>query len=185
RLPFHPPIGPHVPPPEHWAGRPQPSWSGPQRIWIVLSWSRNVQFSVASWRHTFVHEKPSAEPGGPAAQPRIESSWGLLRARSAGGPTLPSAAEEGPLGTTTSSRSLPSIMTAMRHHVLSLLSVVAVCLGLAVAFVMTTTPLYSSTATLLLSPAPGNPLTAEETASTARATVAMETEAGLVTTPTL
>lgn len=89
------------------------------------------------------------------------------------------------MGTTSSSRSLPSIMTAMRHHVLSLLSVVAVCLGLAVAFVMTTTPLYSSTATLLLSPAPGNPLTAEETASTARATVAMETEAGLVTTPTL
>lgn len=87
--------------------------------------------------------------------------------------------------TTAPSRALPPIMTAVRHHLLSLLGIIAVCLGLTVGFVMTATPLYSATATLLLSPAPGNPLTAEETASTARVTVAMETEAGLVTTPTL
>lgn len=82
-------------------------------------------------------------------------------------------------------RALPPIMTAVRHHVLALLGVSTVCLGLAVGFVMTATPLYASSATLLLSPAPGNPLTAAETASTARVTVAMETEAGLITTPTL
>lgn len=86
---------------------------------------------------------------------------------------------------TTSSRALPPVMTAVRHHIPSLLVVVIGCLGLAFGFVSTITPQYTSTATLLLSPAPGNPLTAEETASTARVTVAMETEAGLVTTPTL
>ncbi|USQ80451.1 hypothetical protein NF556_01945 [Ornithinimicrobium faecis] len=82
-------------------------------------------------------------------------------------------------------RALPSVMTAVRHHVPALLGIVMICLGLAVGFVMTTTPLYTSTAALLLSPAPGNPLTVEETASTTRVTVAMETEGGLLTTPTL
>lgn len=80
---------------------------------------------------------------------------------------------------------LPPVMTAVRHHVPSILAVIIMCLGVAIGFVATTTPLYTSTASLLLNPAPGNPLTADETASTARVTVAMETEAGLVTTPTL
>lgn len=84
-----------------------------------------------------------------------------------------------------SSRALPPVMTAVRHHILALLAITAVCLGAALGFVASTPPHYASTATLLLSPASGNPLTPEETSSTARATVAMETEAGLVTTPTL
>lgn len=87
--------------------------------------------------------------------------------------------------TTTPNRALPPVMTAVRHHILSLLGIIVVCMGMAVGFVVTTTPMYTSTATLLLSPAPGNPLTPDETASTARVTVAMETEAGMVTTPTL
>lgn len=78
---------------------------------------------------------------------------------------------------------LPSLFTALRHHMLVLVAMTALIMGLAVVYVSTTTAVYTSTAVLLLNPLPGNPLTPEETSSTVRLTVAMETEAGLVTTP--
>lgn len=83
------------------------------------------------------------------------------------------------------SRSVPPLLTAIRHHLLALMSVVVLLVGLALAFVATATPMYTASSVLLLSPAPGNPLTPDETASAARLTVAMETESGLVTTPTV
>lgn len=82
-------------------------------------------------------------------------------------------------------RSVPPLLTAIRHHLVALISVVVLLMGLALAFVASTTPVYTASSVLLLSPAPGNPLTPDETASAARLTVAMETESGLVTTPTV
>lgn len=84
-----------------------------------------------------------------------------------------------------STRGLPSLLTALRHHVLALLAVTATVFGLGFAYVASSTPMYTASAVLLLSPAPGNPLTVEETSSSARLTVAMETEAGIVTTPAI
>ncbi|WP_114908064.1 Wzz/FepE/Etk N-terminal domain-containing protein [Ornithinimicrobium murale] len=87
--------------------------------------------------------------------------------------------------TPVATQGLPSLVTALRHHVAALVSVVAVFVGLAVVYVLTATPLFTASAVLLLNPSAGNPLSPEETVSSTRMTVAMETERGLATTPTI
>lgn len=82
-------------------------------------------------------------------------------------------------------KGLPSLLTAARHHAVAMLLGLGVVFGGALAYTSTTVPLYTSHAVMLLSPAAGNPLTPEETTSSSRLTVAMETEAGLVTTPAI
>lgn len=79
---------------------------------------------------------------------------------------------------------LPSPLTALRHHLLPIALTYLVVLGAAWAYISSVTPAYTSKAVVLVSPVPGNPLTADAAgASGAQLSVAMETEAGIVTTP--
>lgn len=81
---------------------------------------------------------------------------------------------------------LPSPLTALRHHQLPIVLTYLVVLGAAWAYISSVTPTYTSEAVVLVSPVPGNPLTAEAaSASGAQLSVAMETEAGIVTTPAI
>ncbi|MGB3684196.1 MAG: Wzz/FepE/Etk N-terminal domain-containing protein, partial [Ornithinimicrobium sp.] len=81
---------------------------------------------------------------------------------------------------------LPSLLTAMRHHLLPIVLVFLFVLSLGWAYTEIAKPTYTAEATTLVSPVPGNPLTAEAaSASGAQLSVAMETEAGLVTTPAI
>ncbi len=72
----------------------------------------------------------------------------------------------------------------MRHQKNVVLACVAVMLALATAFVIYLPTTYTAAAAVLLSPAPGNPLTAEAaSAGVVQMTVALETEAQLIRTP--
>lgn len=81
------------------------------------------------------------------------------------------------------SRSFPSIVSLLRYNVVVILVSVAVALGLATLYVVNLPSSYSAATVMLLSPAPGNPLTAETASSSAaQLTVALETERQLVLT---
>ena len=84
------------------------------------------------------------------------------------------------------SRGMPSLWTSIRHHLWALLLITALVLGLGAAYLATKSESYTSTASILLSPAPGNPLTVDTASgSTIQLTVAMQTEAELVRAPTI
>ncbi|CAN5462010.1 hypothetical protein BH23ACT6_BH23ACT6_05730 [soil metagenome] len=81
---------------------------------------------------------------------------------------------------------LPSLLTALRHQWVPIVVVFLLTLSLGWAYTEIVKPTYTAEATTLVSPVPGNPLTAEAaSASGAQLSVAMETEAGLVTTPAI
>lgn len=81
------------------------------------------------------------------------------------------------------SRSLPSILSLFRYNIAVILVSVGLTLGLATLYVVNVPASYSADAVMLLSPAPGNPLTAESASSSpAQMTVALETERQLVLT---
>lgn len=81
---------------------------------------------------------------------------------------------------------LPSSLTALRHHFWPILITFLVALGLGWAYTAATNSSYTSESVVLVSPVPGNPLTAETaSASNAQLSVAMETEAGIVSTPAI
>lgn len=74
----------------------------------------------------------------------------------------------------------------VRHHMPLIAATLVFALGLAGFYVSTLTSSYTSAAVVLLSPAPGNPLTAETASSSGlQLTVAMETEEQLVSTSAL
>lgn len=82
------------------------------------------------------------------------------------------------------SRSLPSIPILVRYNVGVIIVSIGLVLGLATLYVVNLPASYSAAAVLLLSPAPGNPLTAESASSSpTQMTVALETEKQLVLTP--
>lgn len=84
------------------------------------------------------------------------------------------------------SRGMPSLGMALRHHLLAVLMATLLTVGAGAAFLTSQDETYTSTATVLLSPAPGNPLTAEAASgSTIQFTVAMQTEAELVRSPAI
>lgn len=83
----------------------------------------------------------------------------------------------------TASRGLPGLGVSVRHHLPLIAAALILALGFAGFYVSTLTLSYSSSAVVLLSPAPGNPLTAESASgSGVQLTVAMETEEQLVQT---
>lgn len=82
------------------------------------------------------------------------------------------------------SRSLPPVGNLIRYHVGVIVASVVLASGLATLYVANLPSSYTSAAVILLSPAPGNPLTAETASSSGlQMTVALETEAQLVGTP--
>lgn len=82
-----------------------------------------------------------------------------------------------------SGRDLPSLRSALRHHITSIIVCTALALGFAALYVVNLPYTYTSSAVVLLAPAPGNPLTAEAASgSGTQTTVAMSTEAELVRT---
>lgn len=84
------------------------------------------------------------------------------------------------------SRGLPSVGASIRHHLVAVFATTLLVAGLAGAYLASLSTTYTSAATVLLSPAPGNPLTAESASgSTIQLTVAMQTEAELVRTPAI
>lgn len=84
------------------------------------------------------------------------------------------------------SRGMPSLGVAVRHHLLAVLMTTLLTVGAGAAFLTSQDMTYTSTASVLLSPAPGNPLTAEAASgSTIQFTVAMQTEAELVRSPAI
>lgn len=81
-------------------------------------------------------------------------------------------------------RALPSIRSLIRHQLGVILVVAAAAMGIAGLYIASSPPSYSASAVMLLSPAPGNPLTPEAASGSAvQMTVALETEAQLVKTP--
>ncbi len=82
------------------------------------------------------------------------------------------------------SRSLPPVGNLIRHNVGVLVASFGLALGLATLYVVNLPLSYTSDAVVLLSPAPGNPLTAETASSSSlQMTVALETERQLALTP--
>ncbi len=82
------------------------------------------------------------------------------------------------------SRSLPSLLSLVRYNFVVILVSVVVALGLAALYILSLPSSYTASAVILLSPAPGNPLTAESASTSAtQMTVALETERQLVLTP--
>lgn len=78
----------------------------------------------------------------------------------------------------------PSVGTVVRRNVWLILAPVVLALGAAFAFVANIAPTYTASATVLLSPAPGNPLTPESASGSAlQMAVAMETEEQMIRTP--
>ena len=85
--------------------------------------------------------------------------------------------------TTRDLRGLPALSVALRHHLVAIVMSVGLAVGLAGFYVTNLSLTYTSSAVVLLSPAPGNPLTPESASgSGVQLTVAMETEAELVRT---
>lgn len=81
-------------------------------------------------------------------------------------------------------RSLPSVTSVIRYHIVLILATTFLALAFGGLYVANMPSSYTATAVLLLSPAPGNPLTAETaSSSSAQMTVALETERQLVRTP--
>ncbi len=81
-------------------------------------------------------------------------------------------------------RSLPPIMSVVRHHVVLIFTPVLLALSLVVFYVVNLPASYTASSVILLSPAPGNPLTAETASSSSlQMTVALETETQLARTP--
>lgn len=81
---------------------------------------------------------------------------------------------------------LPSPLTALRHHLVLIAVTYLVVLGAAYAYISTTERTYTAESVVLVSPVPGNPLTEEAASgSGTQLSVAMETEAGTVTTPAI
>lgn len=93
------------------------------------------------------------------------------------------AREDLPARKPAASRGLPRVGVSVRHHVPIIAASVILALNLAAFYVATLAPSYTSSAIVLLSPAPGNPLTAETASSSGvQLTIAMETEEQLVST---
>lgn len=85
--------------------------------------------------------------------------------------------------TTRDLQGLPALSVAIRHHLVAIILSVGLAVGLAGLYVTNLSLTYTSSAVVLLSPAPGNPLTPESASgSGVQLTVAMETEAELVRT---
>lgn len=81
------------------------------------------------------------------------------------------------------SRSLPSLLNLIRYNFGVIVVAIGVAVGLATLYVANLPSTYTSTAVILLSPAPGNPLTAEAASSSSlQMTVALETETQLAQT---
>lgn len=81
-------------------------------------------------------------------------------------------------------RGLPSLGALLRHQIASILASVLLAVGMAWIYVYNLPLTYTATAIVLLSPAPGNPLTPETASgSVVQMTVALETEAQLIRTP--
>lgn len=81
------------------------------------------------------------------------------------------------------SRGLPGVGVSVRHHLPLIAASVILAMSLAAFYVVTLASSYTSSAVVLLSPAPGNPLTAETASSSGvQLTIAMETEEQLVST---
>lgn len=79
---------------------------------------------------------------------------------------------------------LPSIGTVIRRNAWLILAPVVLALGAAITLVANLEPTYTASATVLLSPSPGNPLTPETASGSAlQMAVAMETEEQMVRTP--
>lgn len=83
-----------------------------------------------------------------------------------------------------SNRELPPFGPSLRRHLGVILVSTFFALGISVIYVATASFTYTSSAVVLLAPAPGNPLTAEAASgSGVQTTVAMSTEAELVRSP--
>lgn len=81
-------------------------------------------------------------------------------------------------------RALPPLGTLFRHQFRLIIASVVLLLGLAALYVFNLPSTYTATAVVLLSPAPGSPLTPEAASGSAvQMTVALETEAQLLRTP--
>lgn len=79
--------------------------------------------------------------------------------------------------------SSPGLALSVRYHLPMVVAAVILALGLAGFYVSTASRTYTSSAVMLLSPAPGNPLAPESASSSGnQLTVAMETEEQLVFT---
>lgn len=79
------------------------------------------------------------------------------------------------------SRGIPPLMTVIRHHVSTIVVAVLVFVGFAGFYLVSVQPTYTSSSLILLSPAPGNPLSPENaSASGSQMAVAMDTEAHLL-----
>lgn len=79
----------------------------------------------------------------------------------------------------------PPLLRAVRHHIAMVVAtVLALVAGAGIYLVVLHDDAYTSEATVLLNPVPGNPLTPETAAASGtQLSVAMETEAGIVGTP--
>lgn len=81
-------------------------------------------------------------------------------------------------------RGLPPMRDLIRHQFALILAAVVFAMGLSWTYVITLPATYTATSVILLSPAPGNPLTSESASGSAvQMTVALETEAQLIRTP--
>lgn len=81
-------------------------------------------------------------------------------------------------------RGLPPLQDLIRHQFALIIAAVAFALGLSLTYVSNLPATYTATSVILLSPAPGNPLTSESASGSAvQMTVALETEAQLIRTP--
>ena len=85
--------------------------------------------------------------------------------------------------TTNPGRNLPNLRLVLMYRPLTILVTIAFALGLAGLYVLNAPSTFTSHAVILISPAPGNPLSAETASGNAmQTTVALETEAQLVGT---
>ncbi len=75
------------------------------------------------------------------------------------------------------------VSDAVRHHILLILAVVLVVTGAVGAFAFTRPPSYTSTAKVVLRPIAGNAFSEQSATNAQQVTIAMETEAGLVSSP--
>lgn len=83
-------------------------------------------------------------------------------------------------------RRLPSVVPAVRHHWLAAVLCVVGALLVGVAYASTVERTYTASSTVLLNPLAASPLTAEAAGgSGAQLTVALETEAQVVSSPTI
>ena len=80
-------------------------------------------------------------------------------------------------------RNLPTLRLVIMYRPITILVTIVFALGLAGLYVLNSPSTFTSHAVILISPAPGNPLSAETASGNAmQTTVALETEAQLVGT---